>query len=334
MSKPLPLSAAFLLTTLCVAQNYTAHPIDNPASSTSQNIPFAGNSTSWDEARSQFLFPAAFLPTTGGVITGIEIVPNTSGSVPYELFELWLDHTTNTTLSTTFAANLTSPTLVFSRPMTPIAWTGATWHTLTLDTPFPYDGTRNLVLEVRKKIDRPNNPTFPTISHRVLVYPRRADLPVPIWTSGTHGSGAVDGTTATTTYSTQILMRLRFGTSPTLTIDSTRDTTGNANRSYFHIGATTTLTTRGTAGSAYAMALDFGLAPAGLSVPGLTGELWVLNPFVFLTGVLNTSGEDVVQIPIPNDPSLIGIRAIFQSLVVSGAGAQFTNVVDAPIAAY
>jgi hypothetical protein len=332
----LPLVA--LLGALATAQNYTAHPIDNLNSSTSQNIPFAGGSTSWDEARSQFLWTAPFLPTTGGTITAIEVVHvGTNPAFPYERFELFLDHTTNATLSTTFANNLTSPTLVFSRNNTTVSYTTGVWQPYTLDVPFAYDGTRNLVLEVRKKVNRPLNPTItPTISQRVLVYPRRAEsnLPPPIWAFGAYGSGMVDAATASTTYNTQVLVRFQWGPTRTSTINSTRDTTGNANRSYYHLGATATITTQGTPGESAYFMIDVGLSPVGIATPPVNGEFWLQTLFnLYFIGVIDVTGRSSVSLSIPNEMSLVGTRVYFQSLT-AGLEFNWTNVVDAVIAVY
>lgn len=329
--------AATMLAAALGAQSttYTAHPIDNLNSSTAQNIPLAGNSTSWDEARTQFLFLAPFLPTTGGLITAIEWVANTSYATPYERFEIYMDHTPNTTLSTTFANNLTAPQLVYSRSPGVVNWVGAAWTQIVLDTPFAYDGQSNLVVEVRKKMDRPNNPPTTTVNHRILVYPRRADLPVPIWTNGAYGSGAVDGPTATTTYSTQILTRLVWLGTPTTTIDSTRDPTGNASRSYFHLGATMTVTTQGTPSDLFVQAIDLmPLLPTGVSAPGLLGEVWLTAPVLFGLGLLDAGGRGSISLTIPNDQGLIGLHPHVQSATVSGSTIAIANVVDAPVAAF
>ncbi|MBM4063586.1 MAG: hypothetical protein FJ265_21175 [Planctomycetes bacterium] len=334
MPRTLPLLSLLAALPVATAQTYTAHPIDNLASSTSQNIPIAGNSASWDEARSQFLWTAPFLPPAGGLLTAIELVPNVTGSTPYEQFEIWLDHTQNSTLSTTFANNLSgNQILVYSASLGSIQWTGGTWNQFVLQTPFAYDGQSNLVMEVRKKINRPNNPPTSTVSHRVLVWPRRADLPVPIWAYGAYGSGAANAAMATTSYNTQMLFRLQWLGTPTLAINSTRDITGNASRSYFHLGAVWTLTTRGLPNEFYLAAADFGLSPVGLPIPGLAGELWLLSPVIYGGAFLDPTGVGALTFTIPNDPTLVGVKVFLQNGVL-GSTFAMTNAVDAPIAAY
>ena len=325
--------ASFFLCGAAIAQSYTAHPIDNLASGTSQNIPIAGNSASWDEARSHFFFPAAFLPSAGGLLTGIELVANITGTTPYERFEIWADLTQNPGLSTTFANNLTAPVLVYSQTPGSISWTGNAWTPLVFQTPFAYDGQSNLVLEVRKQINRASNPPSSSISHRVLTWPRRTDLPPPIWAYGAYGSGAVDAAVAQSTYSTQILMRLQWLGTPTLTIDSTRDTTGNTARSYFHIGATWTAKTQGSPLDFYAAAIDTVLNPTALPVPVLSGGLWLSLPLLYNSGFLDGSGQATDTFQIPSNPGFVGLRFYLQTATL-GAMSAMPNSVDAPIAQY
>jgi hypothetical protein len=337
LRSPLAFATAATLSLGLSAQSYIALPLDNPTSSTSQNIPLAGGSTSWDEARSHFFVPREFLPPGGSAITAIEFVPNTSNTFSYERFEIWMDHTQNPGLSTTFANNLTNPTLVFNRSPGTISWVGGTWFALTLDTPFFANGQDNLVIEFRKKIDRPNNPTItPSVSQRVLVWPRRTDLPPPVWAYGAYGSGAVDAAAAQTTYSTHLLMRLQLLGSPTITIDSSRHTTGTSTRSYFHLNATMTTTVRGQAGDMAAHILGgAGLSPGLIPIPSFGGGLWLFPTalVVYGSGMIDVAGQHSARLVIPNDPGLIGFRAYIQGVTI-GSATAFTNVTDAPIAAY
>lgn len=332
--QPRLLLLSLALSWSATAQNplFTAYPLDNPASSTSQNIPIAGNNAAWDEARSQFLFPAAFLPGAG-VLTAIEWVANINGTTPYQRFEIWLDHTTSSTLSATFASNLTAPQLVYAQSPGSITWVGGAWNTIQFQTPFVHDGQRNIVMEIRKQIDRVNNPPTATVSQRVLVWPRRTDLPVPIWAYGAFGSGMVDAATATTSYTTQILTRFQWQGQRTLTINSTRDVTGNSARAYFHLGATITTTVQGTPGEFEVSAIDAAFAPVPVSLPGINGNLWLFGPSTFAVGTIDPAGLSAHTTTIPNDTALIGLRVLFQSAVL-GTGIQLTNVVDAPIAAF
>jgi hypothetical protein len=247
-----------LLSAALAAQNITAYPIDNPVTNTSQNIPIAGGSiANWDEAHSQFYFPRQFLPAVPAMLTGIEWASTIGGSIPYERFELYMGTAAGPGLTSTFANNINQPVLVYSLNPGTITWVGGnSWQGVTFSLPYLYDGVSNLVLEVRKKIDRPNNPTIQQATQGLFAYPNRADLPTPIWTWGVYGSGAVDGPTSTATNNTLLLNRLTWLAVPTLTINSTRNTTGNSNRGYFHIGATVTATTHGNPGNFFVSAID------------------------------------------------------------------------------
>ena len=329
----IPLLTTVSLLPPIAAQNYTAHPIDNPTSSLSQNIPFAGGHVNWDEARSQFLLTAPYLPPAGALILGIELVPISTNTFHYERFELWLDHTQNTTLSPMFAANLTSPQLVFSRSPGTVTWTGGNWSSVQFDTPFVYDGVSNLVLECRKKIDRPSHGTIsPSVSHRLFIYPSRTDLPAPIWDWGTYGSGVIDSGSARATTSQQMLIRLLVGGTPTLTIDSTRDTSTTSSRSYFHIGATLTTTVQGTPGSSAYHLFGVPLSQFPIPVASVQGELWLMPPLIvaYGQGAIDASGRHSASLPIPNDPALVGVHTYMQAVTV-GSSVYFTNVVDALI---
>ena len=137
---------------------------------------------------------------------------------------------------------------------------------------------------------------------------------------------------ATTTYSTQVFMRLQFGSTRTATIDSTRDTSVNPSRSYFHLGATATITTQGTSGETFLTLLDAALNTAGVPIGPINGEYWLRGYFLLGIGTLDGSGRGSTALTIPIDASLIGVRAFFQSITI-GTTFNWTNVVDGPISA-
>ncbi len=310
---------------------YIADPIDNGTSSTGNVIPLAA-STSFDESRCHHFFPAQFLPGTGGAIVGIEFSIQSAATIPYQLLEFSLDHSQATGLSTTFANNLTSPQLVYSiANQTEVRTNG--WNRIDFQTPFFYDGASSLVVESRKIVDRPAAPTGSGAT-RVLVWPRRTDTVPPVWAYGTFGSGASSAAVANATYNTEVLIRLIFRGATTLTIDSTRNTTGSSTRSFYHIGATVTLTTQGAPNAPFGTFFEASIFPAGISIPGFGGELWLstLN-YLIDSGSLDAAGLHSFSANIPSDPTLVGLQAYFQSLVLSSS-IDFTNVVLAPVAAF
>ncbi len=98
--------------------------------------------------RTQFLFDACQLGT-GGPVTGISLrLADPSAASDYANATIVLGHTTNTTLSITYADNMTDPTTVFSGALSVLSGLNAgDWVTLPVSG-FTYDPTQNLVVEV------------------------------------------------------------------------------------------------------------------------------------------------------------------------------------------
>lgn len=316
------------------AQGHTSYPIDNPAANTSQNIPIAGGSiASWDEARSQFYFPAQYLPANPGLLNGIEWATHISGTIPYERFEINIGTATGPGLTSSYASNFANVMQVYSLSNGSITW-GAGWAGVTFPVPYVYDGTSSLVVEVRKKIDRPNNPTIQQATQSLYAYPYRTDLPRPIWSWGAYGSGAVDGPSAQTTNNTLMITRMNWLGVPTLNIDSSRDVTGNTNRGYYHLGATVTNSVQGNPSDFFAIVLDLSILPAPTTVPLLGGELWVVPNFLLATGLLDGSGNGSSSFAIPSNPALVALHAYMQAASLGVAGGPLTNVVDMIVQPY
>lgn len=85
-----------------------------------------------------------------------------SGSGTYYNMRISLTHTAVTNLSTTFADNYggNQPTQIFSQSAFPID--GANWRQIIFDTPFDYNGTDNLLIEIRWQSGRGTVPTGAT----------------------------------------------------------------------------------------------------------------------------------------------------------------------------
>jgi hypothetical protein len=137
-----------------------AYPLDSITGGWANCGPLGQNNTGvCDESRAQMLIPQAYLPSTGGVITGIEVVVTSPyvPSVTYEVLDINMGLTTARSLSTTFANNLPSPIQVLSLrpPNSTINYTPSGWTLLNFKTPFPYGGSGNLVIEFRKSVNQP-----------------------------------------------------------------------------------------------------------------------------------------------------------------------------------
>jgi len=279
-----------------------------------------------DESRVQQVIPAAYLPPTGGTLVAIEASPHVTGTVPYKSLVISAGHSTVSSLSLNFAANLPQSSIVYAIQNQSINWgSKASWYRINLQVFFRYDGKSNLMTDIQKIVDRPNNPSVGTVSHQYNNLPMRKDLPWPVWADGAYGSGAATANTATYRYNAgPLLMRLIWVNTRTLTVTSTR-----GQSAYFNLGGTVTLTTRAVAGEVYFMGIDFGLRNAGLPIPGVQGSWWLPTLFNLIwVGVVDAKGEGVFALPVPNVPQLVGTHVYFQAATAGTAGVNFTNVID------
>lgn len=330
MTSPRVLLAATLLAAATTAQTYSAYPIDDLHGVFGHWAPFGILSTgNADEVRCHYMVPAPYLPSGGGSITGIAVSPHVTGNVPYERLIVRVGLTTATTLSPLFANNATSFTTVYSQANFSINWNSRTqWFPITFSTPFPWDGTSSVVIEVEKVVDRPNNPTLPTISHQHTTAPMRTDLPLPIFREGSYGSGAAVAPNGSAYNGGPMLMRLLWAGDPTLNITSTR-----SGRPYFHLGATMTLEVQAMPGELFGVFLDDMLAPAGQPVPPVNGLYWLSPRFILLgTGGVGGGGTGSLSLTIPNNNRLVGVHLYYQAVVASLTRLVLTNVVDGIIA--
>lgn len=320
----------FTPTALQTAPPYTAYAIDALHGVFGIWHPFGSLSTGGaDEARWQQLFPALYLPPVPSRLLALDVSPHLEGTIRYKSLVITIGRTTTSSLSAFFAANLTSPVTVYSRQNMTLAWPSRKqWTRITFQTPYLYDGRSNLVIDVRKVIDRQANPNLGTVSHQNQI-PRRNDLPWPIWASGRAGSGAANASRATTWYNGgPLLMRLVWSGAPTLTMNSTPQ----PGRQHYHLGATVHVTTQGTPGDVFFDALDVGLR-APLQVPGIQGSWWLQGLFnVLFIGVLDQQGRGTFNLLIPNARVLVGLHFYFQGATAGPGGVYFTNVVDGFVA--
>jgi len=331
MRRMLILGLALLSAGLVSAQNYVAFPIDALHGYQGQMIPLgaSGSSVNFDETRTQHLIPAPYVATAGGMIVALEVSPHVTGSVPYKQLDIVMGHTTLSTLTTTFATNTPMSSVVFSRPNTTMNFPSkTTWYPIIFDTPFRYDGMSNLVIEIQKQINRPA--VTATVSHQTTNYPSRADLPQALFAYGQGGSGQYQATTGSLfSVSSRIMWRLRFRDNPTLTIASTRSSTG---RDYFHLGSTLTLTMQSNPGDFFIHTFDVGLRSIPLSIPGVQGDYWLPSVFnIFWMGSVPAGGRHDFKLTVPNVPGLVGVHVYFQS-VAGFVVFELTNVADCIIA--
>lgn len=323
---------ALLLAASLAAQatNPIRYPQANTDGSTGQIIPFgfSNSSGNFDETRWQQLIPARYLPSSGGLIMGMEVLSQATLTATYPSLQITFSHVPpGGTLSTTFATNLPLPQVVYAKINHTIAWTARQWQTLPLDVPFLYDGTSDLVVEIQKTFDRVATPPPGLGHHQTDGDPSRAGLPIARNTFGTLGSGALLRTAATSS-SVPMKIGFRFADLPTFTLRGPR---GGTSSRVFAIGGNFDATLNGQPFGVFGSLIAFGWNAAPVSIPGIGGSVMVdlLTTTAYASGTLDPSGVATTNWTIPNDPTLVGTLVVFQGISTSSTlGLVMTNGTD------
>ncbi|MCX7862231.1 MAG: T9SS type A sorting domain-containing protein, partial [Bacteroidales bacterium] len=116
-------------------------------------------STNWKDGKHQYLFLASELSAMNlmpGNITDLAFNIVSLGSPAMTNFKILMGQTTNNSLTTSYITGLTE---VFSNSSFTFSATG--WQTITLTTPFNWDGVSNIVIQICYG----NNSTFSTSTH-------------------------------------------------------------------------------------------------------------------------------------------------------------------------
>lgn len=333
--RSLPFLLASLLVPALAAQvptNPVAYDQDWTDGSSGQLVPlgFSTSSTNFDEGRWQQLFPARLLPSSGGLITAIDFLPQMTMTTTYQSVQITLASLPAGTnaLSSTFANNLQNAQVVYSQQNVTLNWVRRQWTSIQLQQPFFYDPTTDLVIDIQKLYDRNTNPPPGLAHHQTSSNPARSDLPRTMYSYSPLGGGGATMATALSTTG-PLKMRLQFAGLPTQTLHGPAN---SPNNTVFGLGGTFDTRIYGFPGSFYATVVSVGFGAAPLTVPGISGAGLVEFGFAFtmISGVIDQDGlNEVTNIPIPNDGGLLGLNLTFQSISqASGGGFVFTNVAD------
>jgi len=284
----LPLNAQFI-----------GWPDTNPASSVSNNTYPMGASPEW---RFQYMLPALCFPNSPFMITDMAFAQhgNFRSSHPgnYKTFQVRMALTSATALTNNFANNLgPSPVTVMNRPAFNWAWVPDKWVDFGLDSKFGYDGSSNLVIEIR----------YTGGSSSSL--PKRAESPPGGYRVCTKGTGAFNSTVATYVWTTS-LPKTRFtievisiiasgkpNPGGTVTLDLSAPSDGGLS---YQIGSSL-----GT-GPILIDSRKLGLSPDAILMASVNG--WLPTVFKDYAGVLDAAGKGKGTLNIPNIPILVGIK--------------------------
>ena len=107
----------------------------------------------------QTLYTASELNNTAGKITSLAYYVATASTYEQSEFKIYLGTTEQTSLSKTSALGANDLTLVYSNDSQTLgAKTG--WETITLNTAYKYDGTKNLVVAIYRKAESKNSSLY------------------------------------------------------------------------------------------------------------------------------------------------------------------------------
>jgi hypothetical protein len=270
-------------------------------------IPFSGpwpsSSNPNGEWRYQWWIPAASMNGKAGLIREIAVAPNYTGTLTASTCEYAIGTNTLTAPSSTFDTNLPNPTICY--PAGPYTWnvTKGKWAPVGLKSGFIYDGTSNLVIQVRFKSSSIQGASYigcyydgskPNNSHRLYAY----------------GPGAYTQATGSGIGGNPNGLRLRV-TIDLITLTGSGQTNPGGS-------VDLALSAPADAGLPYQCATSLGLGPIpiGSRSLNLTADaLMVMSiggalPSVFVNyvGTLDTSGQGKAKINIPPFTVLIGTR--------------------------
>ena len=275
-------------------------PGPDPVTADPGGIPFKSG-----EVRYQWFIPRDSVAAHGNIV-GLTWPGSETGLLRAANLQVRVAATT-ATFSSGFDANISGATTVFSSATSELRLVKGQWHGLPFSAPFPYDGTRNLVVEVR----------YQSGSGGALSY-RNTSTSSGVQRAYGTGSGAYNSTIATGVDHRAAGIRFVFS-------NATRVIPGTA-----RVGQIMTLVWSAPdfKSTAYLGAATFDTSP-GIPLPGEDARILQMNadnlfffsrfnPATFLgfSGILNTTGTASGMIFIPNLPALAGIQFYLAMVVV------------------
>jgi len=282
-------------------------PDNLPASGSTNVIPFKSTFMKTD-CRYQALYKASYFNGKSFSIKELAFAASYTGNLNTSQMQIRLSHFTGSVLSATMDQNIPNPVAVLDGPHT-YTTTAGLWCPIGLTARFVYNGTDNLVLDIRYK-----NGVNSTSNHGGFRYTKGA---IPRnWAYGNYNAVTRTGTDTTaglkTRFTVDLVSIIASGKpSPGGTVDLDLNAPGNG-------------------GLPYLIGSSLGKGPIPIDTRKLHLSLDAILdasvngylPMIFqkYSGYLDASGKGQGRIIIPNIPLLIGVN-FYNAFVTLKAGA-------------
>jgi hypothetical protein len=304
-----------------VAAQTCVHSPDNNAGAGGCNvIPFGqvANSTTWSNQKYQQVVPASTLGNNPLVIRELAFAACGSGARTFQSIKITVDQTTNSPLSTTFAANL-GPAAIVVLDSTDFVWqnTANAWNRIGLARSFVYIPARGDVVidvEIRGAAFAGTHGFRSAAVQRVYAFG---------WTGSPPATGSTDNLAALKVELCTDLADVQAYGSGCRGQQSNIPTIGGSPQPRVNTpGFAITL-----AGAAPTRPTFLGLGgqalppfPIDLGSIGLPGCRLYCSLDLMAPGVTDPSGNRTFPLAIPNDPGLVGARVFAQHFVLDAPG--------------
>lgn len=271
-------------------------PDPQPGTGASNGIPFRPSIMGFN-CRYQALYFASLLGGRPFSLEDIAFGTIWTGDFNATQLQVRISHYTGTTLAATLDQNIPNPVTVFSGPIT---WrhTAATWSPLGLTGSFVWNGTDNLVVDIRYQNGTVTGNTLMGAC-RVI----RGAIPRN-WAMSNYNATTRSGTDTTGG------LKTRFTVDYTTIIPSGKPAPGGT--------VTYDLVAHGDSGLPYQVGTSLGtgpipidtrqlqLSPDALLIASIGGNLPTI--FAKYSGVLDKNGRGQAKLNLPPIPALVGIR--------------------------
>ncbi len=299
------LLSALLTTAACLPAQNTFYVPDNLSNAGTCNVFPLGQTY----MRYQTIVTPQDLGNSSGLIQDLGFAPCGGGTRTFQQITVKMDHITASTLSPTFATNITANAVTVLNGAN-LTWNmvAGTWSKLGLTTPFAYNGTDHLLIEIevtggtgssgachRGTRSRIFSKATGAATGSVGNYGLKMELSMS-GGAGTYGKGCQGSNGVPQIFFTG---EARLGK----TLDANLASGPVSSGAFLNIGFTNSAP------------YPFDLTPFGA-----TGCMLYSDPFSSVTTASNGTGDAQISIPIGSSPGLVGLKVYFQWLCLDPPG--------------